>query len=141
MHVRRPDRRDTCDFFGVSARLGHRSPMADNRRRHRVFFTRHTEYHLRGDECVGVRDRSSGSWFSDHAALRLHAIAIPDVPESNEWIGQRIHFWGQRTDVLTSPVLAVGRPRIEEVFAYVSQARAGAIGPNAATDQLQTCLP
>ena len=27
--------------------------MSMERRRHRVFVTRHTEYHLRGDECVG----------------------------------------------------------------------------------------
>ena len=29
-----------------------------NRRQHRVFSTMHTEYHLRQDECVGVRDRA-----------------------------------------------------------------------------------
>ena len=47
-----------------------------NRRRHRLFVTRHTEYHLRDDECVGVRDRDSGRWVRDHAALRLRALGL-----------------------------------------------------------------
>lgn len=114
--------------------------MADNRRRHRVFFTTHTEYHLRADECVGVRDRASGVWLLDHEALRLRALTLPDLPESAAWIGQRIQFWGRKTDVLTSPVVAVGRPRLEEVPAYVSQARAGSIC-GAPTSELQSALP
>lgn len=110
------------------------------RRRHRVFFTRHTEYHLRDAECVGVRDRASGAWVVKHAALRLHALAIPASEDGRDWVGQRIQFWGRATDVVTSPVLAVGRPRVEEVIDYVSQARAGEIGsfPSA---RLQTSLP
>jgi hypothetical protein len=114
--------------------------MSHDRRRHRVFFTKHTEYHLRGDECVGVRDRSSGAWMIKHAALRLRAVALPELPDSTAWIGQRIQFWGRATDVLTSPVVAVGRPRIEEVIDYVSQARAGLIGDDPRT-ALEASLP
>jgi hypothetical protein len=114
--------------------------MAEDRRHHRVFFTRHTEYHLRDDECVGVRDRESGHWLIDHAALRLRALALPELPESSQWIGQRIQFWGRATDVLTSPVVAVGRPRLEEVPAYVSQARAGMIAGDGAA-RLKAALP
>lgn len=114
--------------------------MSDDRRRHCVFFTKHTEYHLRDAECVGVRDRGSGAWMLQHAALRLLALAIPELPESQEWIGQRIHFWGRDTDVLTSPVVAVGRPRLEEVVDYVSQARAGMIFENP-SGKLKSSLP
>jgi hypothetical protein len=114
--------------------------MSADRRRHRIFFTRHTEYHLRGDECVGVRDRGSGTWLTDHAALRLRALRLPSMLRSEDWIGLRIQFWGSRTDVLTSPVVAVGRPEIVEVGAYVSQARAGAI-TGIASPELQTALP
>ena len=114
--------------------------MAEDRRHHRVFFTKHTEYHLRDDECVGVRDRESGQWLIDHAALRLRALSLPEVPESAAWIGQRIAFWGQATDVLTSPVIAVGRPQLEQVPAYVSQARAGVIAGDGAT-RLKASLP
>ncbi len=118
----------------------HGSGMSAERRRHRVFFTRHTEYHLRGDECVGVRDRCSGSWVARHAALRLRALTLPSMYETASWVGRRIQFWGSDTDVLTSPVVAVGRPRLEEVVAYVSQARAGRIAE--LPDQgLQTALP
>jgi hypothetical protein len=114
--------------------------MADDRRRHRVFFTRHTEYHLREDECVGVRDRDTGDWLIDHAALRLRALTLPEHDSSAEWIGQRIQFWGRYTDVLTSPVVDVGRPRVEETVAYVSQARAGLIAGDGAR-HLKSALP
>ena len=114
--------------------------MSADRRLHRVFFTRHTEYHLRGDECVGVRDRNSGMWLKDHAALRLRALRLPSMRRSEEWIGRRIQFWGSRTDVLTSPVVAVGRPEIFEVGSYVSQARAGSIH-GIGSPGLQTSLP
>ena len=68
---------------------------ASNRRRHRVFKTKHTEYHLRNDECVGVRDRGSGLWILDHAALRLRALTLPKMGEGTSWLGRRIQFWGR----------------------------------------------
>jgi hypothetical protein len=114
--------------------------MAEDRRRHRVFFTRHTEYHLRDDECVGVRDRDTGEWLIDHAALRLRALALPNERSSSEWIGQRIQFWGRLSDVLTSPVVAVGRPTLAEVPSYISQARAGVIAGDGASS-LKSALP
>ena len=36
------------------------------RRRHRLFVTQNTEYHLREQLCVGVRDLWSGRWRDDH---------------------------------------------------------------------------
>jgi hypothetical protein len=114
--------------------------MSQQRRRHRVFFTQHTEYHLRDSECVGVRDRSTSTWLVNHAALRLYALAIPDDSDGASWIGQRIQFWGRNTDVVTSPVVAVGRPEIGEVFGYVSQARSGLIHENPRS-QLDASLP
>ena len=114
--------------------------MAEDRRRHRIFYTNHTEYHLRDDECVGVRDRETGEWMIDHAALRLRALALPDQRSTSDWIGQRIQFWGRLTDVLTSPVIAVGRPTVEEIPAYVSQARSGMIAGDGAA-YLKSALP
>lgn len=115
--------------------------MSQERRRHRVFYTQNTEYHLRDAECVGVRDRTTGEWLADHAALRLYALAIMESPGDDEiWIGQRIQFWGRAIDVQTSPVVDVGRPRIDEVIGYVSQARSGVIqGP--ASPKLKASLP
>ena len=96
-----------------------------NRRRHRVFRTKYTEYHLRDDECVGVRDRDSGRWSRDHAALRLHAIQIPPMGEGDSWIGRRLQFWGRIADVLTSPVISIGRPELQSLQGYVSFAKHG----------------
>jgi hypothetical protein len=87
----------------------------------------HTEYHLRLDECVGVRDKASGEWFRHHAALRLRAIQVPPVGADAEWIGRRLQFWGEFDDVITSPVVAVMRPGRESLRGYVSLARAGEI--------------
>ena len=102
-----------------------RSPV--NRRRHRVFITRHTEYHLRDDECVGVRDIRSGRWLRDHVALRLRALRLPPSGHEHAWLGRRIQFWGSRADVLTSTVQDVHRPPRDSVGSYISQYAAGEI--------------
>jgi hypothetical protein len=103
--------------------------MSNERRRHRIFTTKHTEYHLRDDECVAVRDRGSGLWLLDHAALRLRALRLPPVGKGTDWVGRRIQFWSSRMDVLTSPVMEVARPARDHLPAYVSHARCGNIGP------------
>ena len=103
------------------------SKSPKDRRRHRVFATKFTEYHLREDECVGVRDRESGAWFRDHAALRLRAIQLPQMGDAPRWVGRRIQFWGRLADVVTSPVVEVGRPERWAVGNYISQAVSGEI--------------
>jgi hypothetical protein len=66
----------------------------------------------------------------DHAALRLRALRLPPPGREGEWLGRRIQFWSSKMDVVTSPVVAVGRPERRSLEAYVSHARAGAIdGP------------
>ncbi len=105
--------------------------MSKDRRRHRIFATKHTEYHLRGDECVAVRDRGSGLWLVDHAALRLRALRLPPVGRDEQWLGRRIQFWSSKMDVLTSPVVEVDRPEMDVIDGYVSHARAGSIGADA----------
>jgi hypothetical protein len=98
-----------------------------NRRRHRVFSTKYTEYHLRDDECVGVRDRESGDWLRGHAALRLHAVQVPPSGQDRTWIGRRLQFWGRAADVLTSPVVEIGRPLLLNLDSYISHMRSGEI--------------
>lgn len=73
-----------------------------NRRQHRMFETLHTEYHLRLDECVGVRDKSSGEWYRDHPALRLRAIQVPTMDADAEWLGRRLQFWLEINPILNS---------------------------------------
>ncbi len=97
------------------------------RRRHRVFSTRFTEYHLRDDECVGVRDIASGDWLNEHAALRLRAVQIPPMGQDRSWVGRRLQFWGRYADVLTSPVQGTARPERKFIDSYISQAVSGEI--------------
>lgn len=101
--------------------------MANDRRQHRLFVTGNTEYHLRSDECVGVRDRASGRWIRHHAALRLCAVNIPFRGRDRRYLGRRLQFVGRGNDVLTSPVLEVGRPDLYSVGHYVSHLRVGDI--------------
>lgn len=101
--------------------------MLENRRRHRMFVTRNTEYHLRADECVGVRDRQTGEWFRDHAALRLRAVKLPPMGQGQHWLGRRIQFWGSSADVLTSEIIEVKRPEKFCLEHYISLQKAGEI--------------
>jgi len=115
--------------------------LSTNRRHHRVFLTKHTEYHRRDDECVAVRDRGSGLWLLDHAALRLRALTLPDMGQGEDFVGSRIQFWGRRTDVLTSPVTDIKRPGRPEVGHYISHARGGEVGSNRNASQLLVSCP
>lgn len=89
-----------------------------DRRVHKVFVTRNTEYHVRKDVCVAVRDRRSGEWLRAHLALRqrihgglkftraggIHAnLGFPGIGES-------LFFHADGRDLVTSPVLSVDRP-------------------------------
>ncbi len=47
------------------------SYRGNERRQHVLYVTQNTEYHLRGAECVGVRDLWSGHWREDHPAERV----------------------------------------------------------------------
>jgi hypothetical protein len=46
-----------------------------DRRRHRVYVTRNTEYHFRDGYCVAVRDRRTGDFLHGHLALRRRITA------------------------------------------------------------------
>ena len=88
------------------------------RRIHRIFITRNTEYHMRQRTCVRIRDRQSGRWVENNRALNLimtgsypfgssdSDINLSDVPE----IGECVFFNDNGIDLITSPVLAIERP-------------------------------
>ncbi len=96
------------------------------RRRHRVYVTRNTEYHFRDGFCVAVRDRKSGDFLHGHLALRRRlqgAIrflrdggvrANPGEPEE----GEALYFAADGRDLLTSPLERTDRPKKEIVEAY-----------------------
>ena len=90
---------------------------------------------------MGVRERSTGAWILDHAALRLRALTVPPIGLGKRWIGNRIQFWGRNTDVLTSPVLDVFRPQRDDVGDYISHARAGEFDRAIACEELLVSAP
>ena len=51
--------------------------LAD-RRRHKVFVTQNTEYHLRDDICVAVRDMQEGMWSKGSKLLSARLMGAVD---------------------------------------------------------------
>jgi len=98
------------------------------RRRNKMFVTRNTEYHLRDDVCVGVKDRRTDSWLEGHLALGRHlsggvrvlqngeAIPVPDLPQ----VGEALYFSSGGRELITSALCSVERPAREVVQQYAS---------------------
>src|SRR4051812_20735481 len=96
------------------------------RRRHRVYVTRNTEYHFRDGFCVAVRDRRSGDFLPGHLAIRrrLHGglkffpngaiVPNPGDPEA----GEALYFAADGRDLVTSPLETIERPAKAMVAAY-----------------------
>jgi hypothetical protein len=99
------------------------------RRRHRVYVTRNTEYHFRDGLCVAVRDRRTGQFMQGHSALagRIDAgikffdngAIAPSAGEPRP--GESLYFASDGRDLVTSPLEAVGRPARETVSTYPRQ--------------------
>ena len=99
-----------------------------DRRLHRMFVTRNTEYHFRGERCVAVRDRRTGSWLESHLAIdrklagavRFHengaAIPSSETPK----IGEALYFDEGGRELITSVLASIERPAREVVAAYSS---------------------
>lgn len=100
-------------------------PPEQERRIHKVYVTRNTEYHVRRNVCVAVRDRKSGRWVEGHMAirkrlegsLRFHEHGVsPNTKEPN--IGDSIYFRTGERDLITSKLELVGRPEKVVVQSY-----------------------
>jgi hypothetical protein len=108
-----------------------RSYAGPERRRHRVYVTRNTEYHFRDGFCIAVRDRRSGDFLHGHLALqrRVHGGLkfFPDggiAPNAGEpKAGESLYFAAEGRDLVTSPLEAVERPSKELVGAYPGRKR------------------
>jgi hypothetical protein len=107
-----------------------------DRRRHRVYVTRNTEYHLRDGICVAVRDRKSHTFRAAHIALNLkmeggvrvypNGAMIPNVETPVE--GDAIFFTqvgpeGELKQIVTSRIERVDRP-VKTVVALYPRAAA-----------------
>jgi hypothetical protein len=101
------------------------------RRKHRVYVTRNTEYHVRDGVCVAVRDRKSRAFRSAHIALNLrveggvriypNGAMIPNVEHPAE--GDAIFFThtgpdGEVRQIVTSRLERVDRPAKTIVALY-----------------------
>jgi len=93
------------------------------RRVHKIYVTRNTEYHVRRDVCVAVKTRGASEWVTTHHALNMDLLGhvqvgamlpMPGPPK----IGYRIYFTHETDDVLTSPVVAIVRPPKKTVAQY-----------------------
>ncbi len=97
-----------------------------DRRIHRVYVTRNTEYHVRRNLCVGVRDRRTGAWVRGHLALRSRVsggLRFFDTggvrPNDGEpGIGESLFFSADGRDLVTSPIVAIERPVRDVVRQY-----------------------
>jgi hypothetical protein len=107
------------------------------RRRHRVYVTRNTEYHVRDGICVAVRDRKSNAFRSAHIALNLkveggvkifpNGACIPNQISPVE--GDAIFFThktpdGDERQIVTSRLEKIDRPPKRDVLRYPSLPRA-----------------
>jgi hypothetical protein len=94
-----------------------------DRRRHRVYVTRNTEYHCRDGICVAVRDVATGAFVSGHAALRRVAGGVLRIdlngavgaitPIETASVGMRLYFSFDADDrkaLVTSSIQDVRRP-------------------------------
>ena len=96
------------------------------RRQHRAYVTRNTEYHFRNQVCIAVRDRRSGAWLSGHLALnrqlsagvRIAANGVP-IPVSEEPApGDALFFGSGGRELITSALCAIERPEKSVVQSY-----------------------
>jgi len=99
------------------------SYSGSERRQHKVFVTRHTEYHFRFDRVIAVRSRDEQSWVLRHDALgmQLEGYVAPGalIPRiGSPELGQRLYLVRGEDDVITSPVVAIVRPPKSLVIEY-----------------------
>lgn len=94
------------------------------RRKHRLYLTRNTEYHTRDGICVAVRDRQTGRWLHSHLALSrpltgVRARGQGPTSTGEPGVGDALFFEsaGER-DLVTSALCAVDRPPKEIVGRY-----------------------
>ena len=96
------------------------------RRQHRVYVTRNTEYHFRGETCVAVRDRKSGRFLQSHLAVQrtlsggvkyqANGTAIPSCAPPR--VGEALYFGADGRELVTSLCSSIERPERRLVASY-----------------------
>jgi hypothetical protein len=111
-------------------------PSRPERRRHRVYVTHNTEYHIRDRRCVAVRDRRTGEFLQGHLALDrsvagglkffVNGGIAPNLGEPRP--GESLYFASEGRDLVTSPLESVERPPREVVLEYPHARQPGESG-------------
>jgi len=96
------------------------------RRQHRMYVTRNTEYHFRGRTCVAVRDRKTGLFLRAHLAVRRtltggvkyqdNGTAVPSCAAPR--VGEALYFGEEGRELVTSLCSSIQRPDPELVAVY-----------------------
>src|SRR4051812_26872961 len=104
------------------------SYSGEERRQHRVYVTRNTEYHFRGQTCVAVRDRKTGRFLHSHLAVQRtlsggvkyqsNGTAVPSCAPPQ--VGEALYFGEEEDgrDLVTSLCSSIERPERLVVAAY-----------------------
>jgi hypothetical protein len=103
------------------------------RRQHRLILTRNTEYHLKGEICVAVRDRSTKRWAEGHLAVSKrveggvrfydNGAVVPSLDPLS--IGDAMFFTyrtdrGEDRQLITSRIESIARTPKKDVLAYAT---------------------
>ena len=103
------------------------------RRQHRLVVTRNTEYHLKGDVCVAVRDRTSKRWSEGHLAVSKrveggvrfydNGAVVPSLDPLG--VGDAMFFTyrtdrGEDRQLITSRIEAIERTPKKDVLTYAT---------------------
>ena len=103
------------------------SYSGQERRQHRVYVTRNTEYHFRGATCVAVRDRKTGSFLQSHLAVQRrlsggvkYQANGTAIPSGEPGIGEALYFATDGRELVTSLCSSIERPERAIVKAYPS---------------------
>ena len=96
------------------------------RRQHRMYVTRNTEYHFRGQTCIAVRDRKSGHFLPSHLAVQRklsggvkyqeNGTAIPS--DAAPRVGEALYFGSDGRELVTSLCSSIERPERRLVASY-----------------------
>ncbi len=96
------------------------------RRQHRMYVTRNTEYHFRGQTCVAVRDRKTGNFLHSHLAVQRtlsggvryqsNGCAVPSCAPPQ--VGEALYFGDNGRELVTSLCSCIERPERRLVAAY-----------------------
>ncbi|MBN1655163.1 MAG: hypothetical protein JXA30_15450 [Deltaproteobacteria bacterium] len=102
--------------------------IGPERRIHRIFITRNSEYHMKRAICVAIRDRKSGQWCNNHSALRQEiagSILFDDdgsiqISPGFPRVGESMYFDIGGVDLITSSIVSVERPIGDVLAQYVT---------------------